>query len=148
MPPTEIPPTTARLLRELGASESRTAQSDDPSRQLMRLAQDPLLLHAFLMQDDRHHPAPVLLPRLACPLPSVAPLAHERQTAPRLLAYRSAFSPKLQSLWPEAFSPSEADKADVLEADDPQASFSPGLAHGVTIASIAVLLMLAVLLVL
>lgn len=110
VPPTEVPPSSASILGELSAAEVRLSVQDDPVRELMRLADDPLLLHMFLVKGANTRRPMLSQHRRELLLPAgEASRGGALRRASHLFTYRMAALPDPPSLVPEPFCPSDGD---------------------------------------
>lgn len=109
MPRTEAPPPSAFFLRDLGSSAARISGDEDPSRELLRLGVDPLLLHAFLRRQNEPCLPAATRQRRELLLPVGITPRSAIQHSSRLFAYRMAMAPDPPSLRPEIFWPSDGD---------------------------------------
>ena len=109
MPRSEVIPSAA-LLHEMGGSEVRTTGGDEREGELLRLASDPLLLHAYMNRNAIPKEGTLTLRRD----PTVLVLGMRAFIAERPADRRGRFDAMTASvapsLWPEVFVPSDTDR--------------------------------------
>lgn len=109
VPPIEGPPSSASFLGELSASAARLSGQEDPARELMRLADDPLLLHMFLVRGSDIRLPMLSQQRRELLLPADEASRGPLRRASHLFSYRMASLPDPPSLRPEPYCPSEGE---------------------------------------
>lgn len=144
--PTDPATPQGELLRELGAAKARKQEACDASLDLMRLADDPLLIHGLLRRAEQRsaaRPAGVKLPlinqmidRNSSSLPSRSP------------PYSLAEPLHLPSLAAETFASSREDREQALTIGPEQVPVLPRRQPGWIIFLLAAALLLSAVLVL
>lgn len=125
MPGSDPPHLPAEMLRDLGRAGSKIEAGDDRLHQIMRLADDPLLLHAWLRRE--RCPGPQLpVPLLRPVLPNqMGGLAKGTSSAS---VYTSQILAPSESLHPEVFAASAEDRAAALDTVVPASRMKwPGM---------------------
>ncbi len=104
------------MLRDMGLSSSRLSATDDRASELMRLSADPLLLHGYLVREQRDvaPPPPALkIPELPRPDGDAMPRRSSRT------AYEAREPRTSTSLHPETFAPTDEDRELAVDGTEP-----------------------------
>ena len=132
-----------RFLRDMVVGGGRQAVKHDPSEELMRLAQDPLLLHAHLHSRDCARPDPAVNitdGRLETQLQKLAERPFDRRSVAGLGSATSRYSLRdavfEPSLHPEVFVATGKDKEMAIDEGvaDKEDAMPPNLVGGILIA--------------
>jgi hypothetical protein len=113
-----LPSEAAKALRDISQSGSRQRAGDDREDELMRLADDPLMIRNFLMRQETAMAKP-LAPRSELPVSSAfqLQLSQDKGQYPGLKAKYAQRERKLEpSLTPETFAPSAEDREQAISS--------------------------------
>jgi hypothetical protein len=142
-----------KFLRDVVVGSRNQAMKQDPAEELMRLSQDPLLLHAYLQPHERDKPDPVSTAtdvRLSAQLQSLGERHFDRRAKDHVSAATARYSLREllfePSLHPEAFGATAEDKEMAIEEEALHAAdvMPPNLVGGIVIACGIVLIAVSI----
>lgn len=142
-----------KFLRDVVVGSGNQAMKQDPAEELMRLSQDPLLLHAFLQPHEHASHEPVLTAadgQLETQLQRLGERHFDRRAKDNVSAATARYSLREilfePSLHPEAFAATGEDKETAIEIEalDSVDIMPPNLVGGILVACGIVLLAVSI----